>query len=411
MGNSPSSTNVPPRHLLVRPHAPVEQRAVESLSKALPKDIASQTSTITSSASFTSASSWEAATLLHARTASTRTQLTGVFSPFQSIPLDLVLTILHYMHPHSLHRLAQTSKALHSLITENLESLYRHRVLTWFRLQSQRRQHTYRMSYEGPMEQTWCDMFWRLSVCRTRWVGCALDRATNQFEPYPMELVVKNAVADGSHVVRIEGVCRWRTVGDAIIKMKGVVDMDDGRSGAIAFREYKLLRGPVNTIAIPNKYRAACFGSVMLGMYDPQSSRSARGVFCIVMEECFWGGDESEAVRFDDRRTYFGVITTVDAAETGVYCQCHLTFTRKDGHLVGDFVLPDANQVAKVTLSNDATALHFDADAESATGPAAWWEAPVDPCVPDGRVTIKKMGNVLLGTFSQPTVGCFYIGL
>ncbi|TPX57099.1 hypothetical protein PhCBS80983_g04063 [Powellomyces hirtus] len=343
----------------------------------------------------------------------------GHDNPFQRIPTDLLLTLLQHLPPSSLQRLAQTSSALHTVITTNMESLYRHRVLTLFRLQSQRRQHSYRMMFEGIQEQTWCDMYWRLSVCRTRWVGCALDRATNHFEPYPMELVIKNAATTrGSSSVRIDGVCRWRSVGDAVTKMKGCVKVEEGWSTSVEFREHKLVRGPADTVALPNKYTAECFGSVMLGMYDPGSTRAVRGCFALVMEESFWGTDETEPIVFVPGRPYFGVITTVDAAEKGLYSSCRLMFEKaKDGEdcSAGAFIIPGTEHSARITIANKSSSssrFHFDASSDDESHPSnAWWNPPADPCVPDGKVDVKKIGNVVVGLFNEPTVGCFYIGL
>ncbi|KAJ3163057.1 hypothetical protein HDU86_002226 [Geranomyces michiganensis] len=336
-------------------------------------------------------------------------------SLFADLPTDLLLTLLQHLPPRALHRLARTCRALHTLVTDNSEALYRHRVLTQFRLEPQRRQHAFRMRFEGEEEQTWCDMYWRLRVLRTRWVGLALDPVSGFGMPYAMELIWKTAVTapDKGGGVRVDGVCRWRTVGDAVTKVTGKVNVADGYSTNIAFKEHKLVKGPVNTVAVPNSYVAECFGSVMLGMYDPGFGRRSRGVFALVMEECFWGSDETEPIEFTPGRTHFGVVATVDSARGGEYSRCRLTFLHGAlGVFEMDLPRPCA---AWVELAGSGDALHFDAGDELQDGSTrrrSWWEDPTGkPCLPDGKVDVQKFGNMVIGFFTEPELGCFFIGL
>ncbi|KAI8592255.1 hypothetical protein BDZ88DRAFT_408855 [Geranomyces variabilis] len=341
-------------------------------------------------------------------------------SLINDLPTDLLLTLLQHLSPPSLHRLARTCRALHTLVSSNSEALYRHRVLTQFRLEPQRRQHAFRMRFEGEEEQTWCDMYWRLSVLRTRWVGLALDPVSGFGMPYAMELIWKTAVTappdgraggTGGGGVRVDGVCRWRTVGDAITKVTGRVSVEDGYSTSIAFKEHKLVKGPVDTVAVPNAYVAECFGSVMLGMYDPGFGRRSRGVFALVMEECFWGTDETEPIEFMPGRTHFGVVATVDSARRGAYSRCRLTFLHNAlGVFEMDLPRPCA---AWVELASSGDALHFDAGEAAQDGKKrSWWEDSTgEPCLPDGKVDVQKFGNMVIGFFTEPELGCFFIGL
>ncbi|KAJ3180656.1 hypothetical protein HDU87_001769 [Geranomyces variabilis] len=337
---------------------------------------------------------------------------------FNDLPTDLLLTLLQHLPPPSFHRLARTCRALHTLVSTNSEALYRHRVLTQFRLEPQRRQHAFRMRFEGEEEQTWCDMYWRLSVLKTRWVGLALDPVSGFGMPYAMELIWKTAVAappDGragsGGGVRVDGVCRWRTVGDAVTKVTGRVHVEDGYSTSIAFKEHKLVKGPVDTVAVPNAYVAECFGSVMLGMYDPGFGRRSRGVFALVMEECFWGTDDTEPIEFMPGRTHFGVVATVDSARRGAYSRCRLTFLHSAlGVFEMDLPRPCA---AWVELASSGDALHFDSGEDAQDGKKrSWWEDSTgEPCLPDGKVDCQKFGNMVIGFFTEPELGCFFIGL
>ncbi|KAI8820718.1 uncharacterized protein EV422DRAFT_567613 [Fimicolochytrium jonesii] len=445
-------------------------------SSSSPRDIELRRASLATASSFSSSSSWETQSYLHGAclpvvSSSAKRQPTTTptmisttsnpsyppnTNPFPHLPTDLLLLLLQHLPPSTLHRFSLTCRQLHVLIQSNTEALYRHRVLTRFRLQPQRAHHSFRLRHEGIQEQTWADMYWRLSVLRTRWVGWALDRATNAFECYPMEFVVKNVAVAGDeggvtgslgrsrggaeptgrggahrrNRLTLLGICRWRTIADAITKVKGTLTVSETHSTSITFKETQLIRGPPNTVAVPNTYTAECFGSVMLGMYDPNASAHYRGVFALVMEECFWAAQEGadEVISFTSGETHFGVVTTVDAAQQRVYARCRLGF---GGDGAGEFVMEADSRggqgihhhgelnaagehAALVTMAQTpAGALHFSPKAEPrAVQP--WWAVPPVapwPCLPEGRVDIRKVGNVVLGMFVEPVMGCFYIGL
>ncbi|KAI9001986.1 hypothetical protein BC832DRAFT_593834 [Gaertneriomyces semiglobifer] len=230
----------------------------------------------------------------------------------ESLPLDLLLHLCTFISPHTLHILLQTSKWLYTTITEHLPHLYRSYTIARFALPLPH-VHQHRLSFD-PSENCWSQMYCRLSNLRTRWIGWALDRGTNGFRVYPMEIVIKSSWTEdwgswsSGPKTRFDGICRWKCVGDAMTRVSGTSSMPNSRdmrdlyaARQMTFREHALLRPPaINDnggngptanqqaplIALPNVYTAVLHNSFIVGSYDPGSTAEMRGVFGLVMEEC-----------------------------------------------------------------------------------------------------------------------------
>ena len=202
--------------------------------------------------------------------------------------------MLSFLDPTSASTLGQSSKFWNRL-TED-DSLYRQRSKErfWVSVHDQTR----RMYHESE-ERLWKDLYMRLDSGQTGWRGFALDRATNGFRPYPMELVItatSSASTDfkyGSYsgvgnITRMSlrrdsfsGVCRWSSLRDSLTRLEGFVDdswnapyrfkvdpfLGTTLPRMVTFQETEILRG--SEIAIPNKYYVVWVGPVLVGHYDP----------------------------------------------------------------------------------------------------------------------------------------------
>ncbi|TPX68418.1 hypothetical protein SpCBS45565_g03121 [Spizellomyces sp. 'palustris'] len=374
-----------------------------------------------SSCSYSSSSSWISDT-------TTLVDITDImvslYSPIQDLPTDLLLHLLRYLPPLSLHTLSRTCKPLHKLIAANLDALYRYHTITRFGLSSPhlKHYHALRLAHEGIQEQTWADMYWRLTVCKTRWVGWALDRATNGFEAYAMEFVIRDVglLSKRKGDMSIDAVCRWRSVGDALTGVSGTLSIPSHHSTqptSISFVEHTLLRGP-NTIALPNRYVGSIWGSVMIGWYDPGGTRDMRGVFGVVMEECFGEDCIAPSSNLDDQPlfdmlsdgrqvifNYSGILTNVEEG-TNYSIALRVDLLSNTGSLA----IANGNSSRPFTLCASGRTLYVQLPSPPSTNSEAlsWWEIPRFNG-PEGEVDLRKVGNGVLGLFREPALGVFYV--
>ena len=146
----------------------------------------------------------------------------------------------------------------------------------------------------------------------------ALDPATNDFTPYPMELVftectIKHIQGIQANIIGIEaadvsglsdvclsemhGFCRWRTLNDGLTRVEAtIVDnslTDNSRFQMDPLSNHHVLRNVVieevsvmrgTDLAVPNRYYAVTNGFVVIGAFNPGDANML-GVFCVVMED------------------------------------------------------------------------------------------------------------------------------
>ncbi|TPX44204.1 hypothetical protein SeMB42_g04408 [Synchytrium endobioticum] len=226
---------------------------------------------------------------------------------FQVFSEELCMHMLSFLDPTSASIMGQTSKFWERL-TED-DSLYRQRAKErfWLNVYDQTR----RMYHESE-ERSWKDLYVRLDSGQTGWRGFALDRATNGFMPYPMELLIRGpsperdmheSYGDTSNITGMSvkqesfsGLCRWSTLRDSLTKLQGFVDDAWNTScrfkidsflrttipRMVTFQETEILRG--TEIAVPNKYYGVWAGPVLIGHYDP-GVPAFLGAFAVVAEE------------------------------------------------------------------------------------------------------------------------------
>ncbi|KAI9090974.1 hypothetical protein DFS34DRAFT_597374 [Phlyctochytrium arcticum] len=331
-----------------------------------------------------------------------------------TLPHDVLFHLLQHVPPLSLHTFSATCRSVHRFIEANMDALYRHYTTSHFGLSNPclTYYHTKRLAHESIQEQTWLDMYWRLTVCKTRWIGWAMDRATEDFNPYAMELIIRDVRASPLRTseMKVNGVCRWRAIGDALTSVRGTLKIPEHHSrnpSPFAFEEHCLLRGP-NTIALPNTYVGLVWGSVMIGTYDPGALPSMCGTFGLVMEERV-GDDVPEldsrpvfspqSATRADCLLYSGVMTHV-AMKT---CQS-IKLIVEESKASGTLYLVDVGIVVPFNIhpSGESLILHKPA-VDNDT--AEWWL----PDVLRGNIALKRMGNGIMGLFREPHVGIFYI--
>jgi hypothetical protein len=283
---------------------------------------------------------------------------------------------------------------------------------SYFRFLSQQRfhvhapqSHQYRLRFESE-EKSWRDLYMRLDGGMTTWRGLAMDRATNQFDPYPMQWIVSAVTGHSNESslarpasqtsfqdmdasipaaqsfkwreTRVDAVCRWVTIKDALTKASGVIidDTSDSFKGkrflpdawvntttvrTVMFEESEILRG--ENIAVPNRYFGMMAGPIMLGVFDP-GHPAFSGVFAVVMEESLpLSQTVDDPVVFMDRlkvnEPYKGLMTFTNQLERrGFYI--HLSIdqiedTKLNGKLVVHFQHIPSSDSAGLSVIVDFT--------------------------------------------------------
>ncbi|KAI8807118.1 hypothetical protein BJ742DRAFT_854512 [Cladochytrium replicatum] len=313
----------------------------------------------------------------------------GIFARFSE---DLCLYLLCHMDLTSSRRLAQTCHFWARV--GNDDTLFRQLAHLHFGVDTS--MHQVRLAYEGVEEQCWRDLYQRLDCMRTGFKGFALDRATNAFAPYPMELIINTSrtsvtvvqrgkgesqpldVLDaefityqsgqrrrwslrgqkGQHNVNIrrtdfDGCCRWSSLRNSLTRTQGFIFDDATQPGArfrvdswlgtniprpIAFDEVELLRG--EDIAVPNKYYGFSVGPIVLGMYDPGHPHFM-GAFVVSMEESFPAAWRPQPLPVSGM-VLRGLFTNVSSSQHRKAYHCELCFTkvsRRTGAVKGIFSL------------------------------------------------------------------------
>ncbi len=111
-------------------------------------------------------------------------------NPLQdALTLDLALYLLDFLDPKSLVRLGATCRFWNVLSNDPM--VWKHKVVARFKLDGHAT--ATRLHFEAPHEQTWQALFARLDSYNSSFKGFAIDRATNQFLPYPFELLTDNS--------------------------------------------------------------------------------------------------------------------------------------------------------------------------------------------------------------------------
>ncbi|KAI9099811.1 hypothetical protein DFS34DRAFT_509281 [Phlyctochytrium arcticum] len=85
------------------------------------------------------------------------------------LPHDVLFHLLQHVPPLSLHKFSATCRSIHRFIEANTDALYRHYTTSHFGLGNPclTYYHTKRLAHESIQEQTWMDMYWRHTVCKS----------------------------------------------------------------------------------------------------------------------------------------------------------------------------------------------------------------------------------------------------
>jgi hypothetical protein len=302
--------------------------------------------------------------------------------------------------------------------------------------------HDTRIKHE-PTESSWKAFYERLDRACCGWRGWAQDPATNDYEPYEMELVIQSsqieritglfaqAIArEGASVQNlrdirnseIHGICRWRFADDACTRVLGSIldayadfptrfkmDYSRGRSVLrnIVFDETHLIRG--SNIAIPNRYYGFIDGFVMIGAFDPGES-AWRGVFCIVMEESIQ--IPPKIIEFSPGQLFTGFI--VQARFIREAYPCFLCITESVKSLKGVFYFSNMPSSTTCNLKHQTDWNHVSIEAEYCSSAeyaltnVKFGNHPSE-LIPKTAIAIRQTGDVLIGMFKQSTLGCFYL--
>ncbi|TPX35141.1 hypothetical protein SmJEL517_g02384 [Synchytrium microbalum] len=156
------------------------------------------------------------------------------------------------------------------------------------------------LMHHESFERNWKQLYIRLDSGITGWKGYALDRATNGFKPYPMEvLITESGQSSVNGIMKrdsFSGVCRWSTLRDSLTRLEGCIDSSGSASHRfktdvwlgtsipqlVTFSETEIIRG--SEIAVPNKYEGIWCGPCIVGIYDPGIPQFL-GAFAVVAEE------------------------------------------------------------------------------------------------------------------------------
>lgn len=150
---------------------------------------------------------------------SLKTNTSGIFSVLSE---ELCLYILHNMDLCTSRRMAQTCRFWCRLANDDL--LFKFDARRRFSLDI--KLHQVRLNHESE-EKDWRNFYIRLDAAQTSWKGFAMDRATNVFKPYPMELVISQSSLNRRNLDNLEphreksfgGFCRWSSLRDSLTKV------------------------------------------------------------------------------------------------------------------------------------------------------------------------------------------------
>jgi hypothetical protein len=114
-------------------------------------------------------------------------------------------------------------------------------------------------------DSSYRDLYIRLDSCSTCFNGFAIDRATNEFLPYPMEILIAETSFSGNPkkgaLKLMDARCRWPTLRDSLTRVEGFVGettegfcdrfsrnqfLGSSNPRIFKFKETELLRGEVS---------------------------------------------------------------------------------------------------------------------------------------------------------------------
>ncbi|KAJ3395342.1 hypothetical protein HDU92_005998 [Lobulomyces angularis] len=230
---------------------------------------------------------------------------------FQKLPEEVIIYLIQYHIPLSPtgFALMQVSKFWYQLYNSPHSQIFKIAAKERFRLDQNiaNMYHLKCSSNEFLTCNDWRNLYLRMDYGITVWQGFAIDRATNAFKPYPMEINIENATRsiedtsrNGTKTLKteFEGSCRWKSLKNSLTKISGQItdqlgakvvsrfDLDPFLNSppprTCSFLETKIIRG--DDIAIPNHYYSMMVGPVLIGMYDPGHS-AYMGCFILIMKE------------------------------------------------------------------------------------------------------------------------------
>lgn len=147
-----------------------------------------------------------------------------VAGQFSVLPAHVCLFLLKNFITHlpTAYSLSKTCKFWYTLFID--DSIFRQAAATRFHLDTAELQ--IRLLHES-LETSWRDVYQRLDEGRTSWKGFAIDRATNNFLPYPMEIIIGKTkrVLDKrnkqQHILKtdFDGMCRWESLRNSLTKV------------------------------------------------------------------------------------------------------------------------------------------------------------------------------------------------
>ncbi|KAJ3128939.1 hypothetical protein HK098_003036 [Nowakowskiella sp. JEL0407] len=373
-------------------------------------------------------------------------------SPFSKFSVELCRTLLRYLDPHSVVRLSQTSAIWNLIAFDDL--LFEFFCRQYF--------HTSKFTLKKPISSgsAWKSTFQRLDDARCTWNGYALDPATNNFLPYPMELTVNSTFKTVSFLqqpasynfnyspgipittIHFDGHCRWSSLRDSLTRSAGTIVLRNGtrflrENGSIIprfieFQEYELLRG--DNIAIPNNYKGVILGNVMIGMYDP-GHPSFVGIFIVAMEESIFGYNYNSPISpissyLAPRRSYYGNFFSISHPDTTYQAILSNIEFKKDSQDVAVGILTfktthrayiPPHCALKYSESIMECTFPFEIrsgeNSEIAFGDvvgcsdAAGKEWGIRNVPIGGRESYTIMGRLFIGFFTLPVAGVFYVEL
>ncbi|KAI8900267.1 hypothetical protein BC833DRAFT_582491 [Globomyces pollinis-pini] len=346
-------------------------------------------------------------------------------------------------------KLSRTCRRFYTLI----DGINLFRIHTRHRFRVDVIHHDLRLKYE-PMENNWNQFYERLDNTCTGFQGFCMDSATNNFFPYPLELVIQtssNSIMTGFlpealakecsgidglnnlRVCNLEGFCRWRTLMDSLTKVSGTIIDTNKVSGArflidpwtkrpiirhIILEETDIIRG--DNLAVPNRYYGCIDGHVVIGMYDP-GEMSSLGVFCLVMEDSITIPQRS--LSFYAGKQYFGL--EVIACSTRLIRNCVLTveFVQEshldDGYNIsGIFAINKHPCLSSCRLDTNYPDWHsvrftafqpFNPTNNAIPITRISFLGDSHPLIPNNSIPMYRKGDVLIGMFNSPSLGAFYL--
>ena len=185
---------------------------------------------------------------------------------FMKLPSEVLLHLLKNVDVVTLINLSLTCSYFNQLCNENKETLFKLASIKRYCINPRQIEPYLRHS---STETSWKELYLRLNDGLTTWKGFAIDRATNNFQPYPMSICFKAA----SHRKRkdilsteVVGVCKWSTLRNSLTLVRGIISDKTGNKNRytidsflgcspprlIKFVEERIIRG--EDIAIPNTY-------------------------------------------------------------------------------------------------------------------------------------------------------------